>query len=87
MSWTPSLGRVDYFNDTVYVTEQNYWSLQQSQTFPLCRYTPYCAEGVSIAVKTVRSTGCPFAVKSGGHVAFVGASNIQGVSGITAFPR
>lgn len=29
----------------------------------------------------IRDTGCPFAVKSGGHAAFRGASNIQ--NGIT----
>jgi FAD/FMN-containing dehydrogenase len=39
------------------------------------------AEDVSLAVLTFRVTQCKFAVKSGGHAAFAGASNID--SGVT----
>jgi hypothetical protein len=33
---------------------------------------------VSIGLLSLRLTNCPFAVKSGGHAAFLGASNIDG---------
>ena len=48
---------------------------------------PYCilkvpdSTAVSVAILISRLTSCPFAAKSGGHAAFVGASNIEG--GIT----
>ena len=74
-------GEVSYFNDTIYVQEQKYWSWQQAHTYPTCRFSPVTAAEVSIAILEVRKTQCPFAVKGGGHAAFRGGSNIQG--GIT----
>ncbi len=68
-------------NTTAYVQEQVYWSQQQSETQPACRFTPVSANEVSAAVKEIRLSKCPFAVKSGGHACFIGASNSQG--GIT----
>ncbi|KAG5979642.1 hypothetical protein E4U55_004925 [Claviceps digitariae] len=66
-------------NSPVYVLEESrYWSQQQQRTLPACRLTPESAEDVSLAVLTARATRCVFAVKSGGHAAFVGASNIDG---------
>lgn len=70
-------GKVNYFNDTVYADEQLYWSQQQQRTLPVCRFTPTQASEVSAAILLVRATKCHFAVKSGGHAAFAGASNIQ----------
>lgn len=61
--------------------EAAYWSQQQALTRPACRLTPTSSEDVSLAVLTSRVTKCKFAVKSGGHAAFAGASNIQ--DGIT----
>jgi len=58
-----------------------YWSEQQSTTKPTCRFSPNEAAEVSVAIIAIRLTECQFAVKSGGHAAFTGASNIQG--GIT----
>lgn len=58
-----------------------YWSLQQLEVEPRCTFTPRTALEVSSLVLIARLTQCPFAVKSGGHAAFPGASNIQG--GIT----
>jgi len=72
-----TVGHIDYFNDTKYAQEQVYWSQQQQQTFPECRFTPTSAQQVSAAIREVRKTQCQFAVKSGGHASFVGASNIQ----------
>ncbi|EON68741.1 hypothetical protein W97_07999 [Coniosporium apollinis CBS 100218] len=71
-------GKVKYFNDTVYAEQQqSYWSQQQQQTYPVCRFTPAEAREVSAAIHLVRATQCRFAVKSGGHASFEGGSNIQ----------
>ncbi|KAJ2979896.1 hypothetical protein NQ176_g2969 [Zarea fungicola] len=59
------------------VQEHLYWSQQQALTRPSCRFNPSCPEDVALAVLTFRVTQCKFAVKSGGHAAFVGSSNIQ----------
>lgn len=68
-----------YFpNATVYIEEQQYWSQQQAQTYPACRFTPEDAAAVSQALCILRSHQCQFAVKSGGHSSFVGGSNING---------
>lgn len=58
--------------------ESRYWSQQQALTEPACRFSPVSAEEVSLAVLVLRVTQCKFAVKSGGHAAFSGASNIEG---------
>ncbi|KAF4556444.1 FAD-binding domain-containing protein 54 [Elsinoe fawcettii] len=58
-----------------------YWSKQQSDADPACVFRPENAEAVSVQILISRLTTCPFAVKSGGHAAFVGGSNIPG--GIT----
>ncbi|KAG6004280.1 hypothetical protein E4U43_000772, partial [Claviceps pusilla] len=64
---------------SVYALEESrYWSQQQQRTLPACRFTPESAIDVSLAVLTARVTRCVFAVKSGGHAAFAGASNIDG---------
>ncbi|KAL8724989.1 MAG: hypothetical protein Q9166_007638 [cf. Caloplaca sp. 2 TL-2023] len=62
-----------------YTQGQNqYWSLQQLETLPACRVTPNNAVEVAITLLITEYLTCPFAVKSGGHAAFAGASNIQG---------
>ncbi|KAL4872573.1 hypothetical protein BDV12DRAFT_161787, partial [Aspergillus spectabilis] len=58
-----------------------YWSVQQGEVDPTCIFIPPAATDVSILVLLSRLTSCPFAVKSGGHAAFAGASNIA--AGIT----
>jgi FAD/FMN-containing dehydrogenase len=58
-----------------------YWSKQQLEVEPYCTFTPNTSLEVSSLVLIARLTQCPFAVKSGGHAAFPGASNIEG--GIT----
>jgi FAD/FMN-containing dehydrogenase len=58
--------------------EFQYWSVQQSTTRPTCRITPTSAEDISIALQVLKAQQCQFAVKSGGHGSFVGASNING---------
>jgi hypothetical protein len=58
-----------------------YWSVQQASVDPYCVFKPASAAQVSISVLIARLSQCPFAVKSGGHAAFAGASSIEG--GIT----
>jgi len=75
-------GRTSYPGSTAYqFQESQYWSQQQASTEPACRFSPRSAVEVSLAVLTLRVTQCKFAVKSGGHAAFPGASNIE--DGIT----
>ncbi|KAM0324373.1 hypothetical protein ACHAQA_008154 [Verticillium albo-atrum] len=58
-----------------------YWSENQGEVDPYCIFKPATPSAVSVLVLLSRLTQCPFAVKSGGHAAFAGASNIEG--GIT----
>jgi FAD/FMN-containing dehydrogenase len=70
--------RVSFAGSTIYEDEQSqYWSLQQSTVLPACRVTPRSAEDVAITIRVLKTWECQFAVKSGGHAAFAGASNIQ----------
>lgn len=47
-------------------------------TIPTCRFNPTCPEEIGEALVEIEKTQCPFAVKSGGHAAFRGGSNIPG---------
>ncbi|KAF2201917.1 FAD binding domain-containing protein [Delitschia confertaspora ATCC 74209] len=78
------------FGDHKVITQQSasygaftnsYWSVQQASVDPYCIFKPTSVTDVSAFVLISRLTQCQFAVKSGGHAAFSGASNIQG--GIT----
>ncbi|PSN64885.1 FAD-binding domain-containing protein [Corynespora cassiicola Philippines] len=60
---------------------KSYWSAQQTSLDPYCIFKPSKALDVSTVILISRLTQCPFAVKSGGHAAFGGASSIEG--GIT----
>ena len=59
----------------------SFWSAQQRQITPQCIFKPEKPLDVSTSVLISRLTQCPFAVKSGGHSAVPGGSNIAG--GIT----
>ncbi|KAF3765409.1 FAD binding domain-containing protein [Cryphonectria parasitica EP155] len=59
----------------------SYWASNQGEVRPHCIFKPSSREAVQTLVLLSRHTGCPFAVKSGGHAAFPGASSIEG--GIT----
>lgn len=62
-----------------YAQQQSaYWSSQQAETQPACRVQPQDAKGIAATLVTTTFFRCPFAVKSGGHAAFAGASSIQG---------
>ncbi|KAJ5655255.1 hypothetical protein N7507_007205 [Penicillium longicatenatum] len=74
--------QISYPNSTTYSLEESrYWSQQQALTEPTCRFSPESALDVSFAILALQVAQCEFAVKSGGHAAFEGASNIQ--SGMT----
>lgn len=68
---TPGQVQYDY-------EESRYWSQQQATISPVCRLAPTTPIDVSIALLTLKTLQCSFAVKSGGHAAFTGASNING---------
>ncbi|RKP04461.1 hypothetical protein THASP1DRAFT_21092, partial [Thamnocephalis sphaerospora] len=71
-------GRVDGPHSSGYeLGDFHYWSAQQSSQRPTCRVNPESAKDVSRAVTTLRVNRCKFAVKSGGHASFAGASNID----------
>jgi len=65
------------FGTAVYEQTNLYWSNQQTETSPACRILPKSAKDVAAAFLVTKFLSCPFAVKSGGHGAFAGASNIQ----------
>ena len=56
----------------------SYFSAQQSSVHPSCIVSPQTAEDVSTALTwlTSRGSDCRFAVRSGGHTYWAGASNI-----------
>lgn len=56
----------------------SFWSEQQAEVSPYCIFYPSSPSEVSILVLLSRLTQCPFAVKSGGHAAFSGASSVEG---------
>jgi FAD/FMN-containing dehydrogenase len=58
-----------------------FWSRQQRDITPQCVFKPKKALDVSTSILLSRLTQCPFAVRSGGHSAVPGGSNIAG--GIT----
>lgn len=66
--------QLEGFRDTLY-------SVQQRDVIPACIVTPSSKEGVSEALKVIKQHQCIFAIKSGGHAMFAGASNAP--SGIT----
>ncbi|KAL4892375.1 hypothetical protein BDV59DRAFT_208689 [Aspergillus ambiguus] len=72
-------GTVFYQNDEGYSTQQStYFARQQASLNPSCFFQPQNETDVSHAVRLASKEGCPFAVKSGGHATFGGASNIRG---------
>ncbi|WAO86074.1 FAD-binding PCMH-type domain-containing protein [Fusarium falciforme] len=69
-------GNVAHPNTTPYIQANNFWSDRQAEVHPRCFVTPRNTEQVSTVIKILTSRNVPFAVKSGGHTAFAGGSNI-----------
>ncbi|KAK2782709.1 hypothetical protein FQN53_009633 [Emmonsiellopsis sp. PD_33] len=57
--------------------ETSFWSIQQSTLSPLCIFRPQTVQEVAVALHVITQRECPFSVRSGGHAAFAGASNIE----------
>jgi FAD/FMN-containing dehydrogenase len=73
---------VSFPDSQVYQSEEaSYFSQQQESVESVCRVTASAATDVSLSLLTFRVTQCDFAVKSGGHAMFAGASNIA--NGVT----
>lgn len=80
-------GQVWFPDSTTYASSlASYFSAQQSSVQPQCIVSPGTPEDVSSTMHTVFSlngingtstTACKFAIRSGGHASFTGASNIQ----------
>ena len=58
-----------------------FWAQQQSSTQPACYVQATSREDIVSILSVSRDSGCPFAVRSGGHSDIHGASNSPG--GIT----
>jgi FAD/FMN-containing dehydrogenase len=54
-----------------------FWDAKQDVT-PACRVEPGSAKEVQFILNTVKDAQCHFAIKSGGHSRFKGASNAEG---------
>ena len=61
-----------------YHSQNIYWSSIQSDVQPFCRAQPKNEIEVAVILVIMGFFSCAFAVKSGGHAPFAGASNIQG---------
>ena len=68
---------VAYPNSPTYAEEMKYWSDIQAAQRPRCVALPKCTKDVSLVMSTLGKLQAPFTVKSGGHTAFVGGSNID----------
>ncbi|KUJ12670.1 FAD-binding domain-containing protein [Mollisia scopiformis] len=81
--------RIDVLGDSVLYDptssspglRDSFYSAQQRDVVPACVITPSSPDEVAQAIQVIRQHNCIFAVKSGGHAMFVGASNAPG--GIT----
>jgi FAD/FMN-containing dehydrogenase len=74
--------RLLYRGQDIYQTRLlSYFDIKQQAITPNCIVQPRSTEEVSIAVKTLTSAGeqkqCKFAIRSGGHTPYAGASNIE----------
>ncbi|RDW67443.1 FAD-binding oxidoreductase [Aspergillus mulundensis] len=77
--------KVIYPGDAAYHTSvTSYWAVNV-QLEPNCIVQPHSADDVSAAVQTLTTAGgenpCKFAVRSGGHMTWAGANNIE--TGVT----
>ncbi|KAJ7506026.1 hypothetical protein B0H11DRAFT_2219953 [Mycena galericulata] len=71
-------GKVSLPSSSLYEEEEStYYSAIVSQQMPACRVTPTSAQDVSNALVVLTQTKCEFAVRSGGHMPWKGANNID----------
>lgn len=70
-------GKVSFPQSSIYEAQNIHWSQQQTDVRSVCRVAPSAAVDVSATLLTLKTLSCQFAVKSGGHASFKGASNID----------
>lgn len=80
-------GRISYANDAAYNSSQtDYYITEEREMTPSCIFRPQSASDVSEFVKLAAAHNTLFAIRSGGHMLFSGAANIDG-EGITVDMR
>lgn len=67
---------VAYPKTLSYIQANSYWSERQAEVHPRCFVIPKTTKDVSTIMKILTSLDAPFSVKSGGHTAFAGGSNV-----------
>jgi FAD/FMN-containing dehydrogenase len=82
LSLSPLKDRVLYPNQSDYESRlRSYFDIKQQTITPNCILQPRSTEEVSLAVKILTTRGglkpCSFAIRSGGHTPYAGASNIK----------
>jgi FAD/FMN-containing dehydrogenase len=82
LSQGPLKDRLLYPGQDIYQTRLlSYFDIKQQAITPNCILQPRSTEEVSIAVKTLSGASdpkqCKFAIRSGGHTPYAGASNIE----------
>lgn len=78
LSYTLS-GKVSYPASSVYAESlSSYWSKQEESLAPSCIVTPASEDDVAVAVKTLATLGCTFAIRGGGHTPWASSANING---------
>ncbi|KAJ7577360.1 hypothetical protein C8J56DRAFT_898997 [Mycena floridula] len=71
-------GKVFFPSDAAFQAQLgSYYSADESALVPSCRVGPTSAQDVSSALKILTTGNCPFAVRSGGHMVWAGAANID----------
>ncbi|CZS89550.1 uncharacterized protein RCO7_02532 [Rhynchosporium graminicola] len=78
----PLQTHVSFPHSPVYVDETTgdltYWSSFESDLSPACRFSPTNTADLALGVGLLASNKCEFAIRSGGHMSFAGASNYDG---------
>ncbi|KAJ7437430.1 hypothetical protein B0H11DRAFT_2107138 [Mycena galericulata] len=70
--------QVHFPGSSEYLQQQStYYSAEQASLTPHCRVSPRSPADVSKIVQLSASLGCKFSVRSGGHMGWVGSSNID----------
>ncbi|KAK0117831.1 hypothetical protein ONS95_012155 [Cadophora gregata] len=79
---SPLKSYVSFPDSQIYINQTtgslSYWSSFESDLSPACRFTPSSTTELALGVRILSSNHCQFAIRSGGHMPFPGASNYDG---------
>ncbi|PVH79582.1 FAD-binding domain-containing protein [Cadophora sp. DSE1049] len=79
---SPVNAYISFPNSPIYINQTTgslaYWSSLESDLAPACRFSPPSTTDLSLGIKILSSNKCQFAIRSGGHMQFPGASNYDG---------